>query len=88
MPFAWSSRDRLCPMRMVFDDIPNYPKYETVKYRRPRLRRTMLELQQSTRLENCRWVSRSPAGRLGEWPVFKYGRRKRSVSNGRREGEA
>jgi hypothetical protein len=75
MPYGWSSRNRLCPARMVEID-HSYPRYETVKYRRPQLRKmTRLELPQPSKVEELRWNSDSPPGRLGEWPVFKYGRR-------------
>lgn len=81
MTFAWSSRDRLCPMRMVYDDIPHYAKYEIKKEHRPRLRRwPKLGWHVSTKLELCRMGSSFPPGRLGEWPVFRYGRRKRSLT--------
>lgn len=77
MPYGWSSRDRLCPMRMVDCDHGS-PKYEMVKYRRPRLRKmTRLELPPRSPMDDCRFASTSPPGRLGQWPVFKYGRRVR-----------
>jgi len=77
MPYAWSSRDRLCPMRMVPLDW-SYPKYETVKYHRPRLRKmTRLEIGPRLRVQEIPFNSDYPPGRLGEWPVFRYGRRKR-----------
>lgn len=79
MPFAWSSRNRLCPVRMVDVDY-NEPKYEVAKYRRPRLRRlTKLDCVPYLRLPDRQMAYISPPGRLGEWPVFRYGRRKRSV---------
>jgi hypothetical protein len=78
MGYAWSSRSRLTPMRMVECD-HSYPKYDVIKYRRPRLRRmTRLGWHVSTKLETCHQASEYPAGRLGEWPVFKYGKRKAS----------
>lgn len=76
MGYAWSSRDRLAPMRMVACD-HHYPKYDIIKYRKPSLRKmTKLEIGPRLRVEECRFASDYPPGRLGEWPVFRYGRRK------------
>lgn len=75
MGYAWSSRHRLAPMRMVHDG-GGYPKYDIVKMERPRLRGYRKRLRPACKLPRLRWKHMVAAGRLGEWPVFKYGRRK------------
>lgn len=78
MSYAWSSRDRLAPMRMVPCD-QNEPKYEMEKYRMPRARRRHVRLgwHVCPLLPDRGEALRHPPGRLGEWPVFKYGKRKK-----------
>ena len=78
MGYAWSSRHRLAPMRMV-EDYDCYPKYEIVKYRKPRLRRmTKLDCVPRLKLPDRQIAHMFPPGRLGEWPVFRYGKRRAS----------
>jgi hypothetical protein len=71
-------------MRMVWDrDGRNHsePRYELRKYRRPQSRRfTMVSLcaDRHGRVAYHVWARRSFAGRLGEWPVYRYGVRKKA----------
>lgn len=72
--YAWSSRARLCPLRMVWlDDNYNDPVYELTKLHRRNMRRYPKQLQARTRVPNVRFRHRVAPGRLGEWPVFKHG---------------
>jgi hypothetical protein len=81
MTYAWASRDRLCPMRMVWPEHNyNWPKYEL-----RRLRITYSSLRAGTRLhgkpgskiERRREEHRRYVGRLGEQPHWRPDHRKR-----------
>lgn len=76
MGYAWCSRHRLAPMRMVPEN-GSYPKYEIVKMERPRLRAYRKRLRPARRLPRIQMLHMCAAGRLGQWPVFRYGKRAR-----------
>lgn len=84
--FYWASRDRLCPMRITWivdDGIYanfNEPKYVLRRERRRGLRKApkLSDEKPMSKIEWHRFQHQSAAGKLGEWPVFKWGRRKRT----------
>jgi hypothetical protein len=80
--YAWSSRDRLCPMRMTWmEHNYNEPEYEIVKYHKRRLRRwTKLDYAREGKIESHKFRIQRFAGRLGEWPLWiphKFTRKKK-----------
>lgn len=77
MGYAWCSRSRLTPMRMV-SEYEHYPKYDLVKMRRRQLLARTKFLRQEPRLDAIVWKKVESPGRLGQWPVFRYGRHKNS----------
>lgn len=80
MTYSWSSRDRLCPMRMVWLDY-NYhePCYEIKKLGRPHLRAyTRLDWIKENRIERHLWRRRAMAGRLGDWPNWRPDHQRRA----------
>lgn len=82
--YAWSSRGRLCPMRMVWFDRRCYlPKYELVRMARRRSLRAFVPCYSEPKVAYHRLLNRSSAGVLGDWPVHKYGRRKKNARDQR-----
>ena len=80
MTYSWASRDRLCPMRMVWLDY-NYgePIYEIKKLVRPFLRaETRVDRMSTSRIEFHSWRGARMAGRLGDWPLWRPDHRKRA----------
>ena len=78
MAYGWSARDQLCPMRMVYD-VPHDHLHDVVKWERRKLRRRpkLPFLRNAlSRVEEARQRHAFAAGRLGEWPVFRYRRRR------------
>ena len=79
MSYAWASRDRLCPMRMVSDH-----GYHDHLFELRRLEAACKSLRRNTRVpllrprmlrfERKRWQHSVAAGRLGEWPRSRFGR--------------
>lgn len=65
------------PMRMVYD-VPHDHLHDVIKLERPGLRRRpkLSFLRGQSRVEE-RQRHAFAAGRLGEWPVFRYGTRRR-----------
>lgn len=76
MPFAWSSRDRLTAMRMVPLD-HGYFKFEMIRWKRRSVKNwcRLDYMRKENRVDNDRENRRRFPGRIGLWPVFKYGRR-------------
>lgn len=73
MGFAWASRDRLCPMRMVDNLGHNYHCFEIARFKKRRRLRSYSGFLQAHRgrVEYKRWAHTVAAGRLGEWPRYR-----------------
>lgn len=78
--FCWSSRHRLCPMRIGWlERNYNEPKYELRRMTKRRLRaHTRVGKRGDSKMDYHRWRHTCAAGKLGEWPVYKFGRRRQS----------
>jgi hypothetical protein len=83
MTYAWSSRDRLCPMRMVWHE-RNYndPRFELrrLEHRMGRgksLARNRVERPSESRVEADRWSRRRFPGLTGEQPLQRKAKRRR-----------
>jgi hypothetical protein len=70
MTYAWSARDRLCPVRLVWHN-GNCPKFEIARSRKRSLRAYIrAQRPQESRIEADRWSRQRFAGLLGHWPLF------------------
>jgi hypothetical protein len=76
MPYGWSSRDRLCPHRMVpiLNDIPRFEMDRWMR-RRP-LRKLLFGTRASLRVADDREQRYMFPGKTGFWPAYRYGKRK------------
>jgi hypothetical protein len=74
MPFAWSQRDRLTPMRMI-EISHGYPKFEIARWERPCIRGRVIGLKRDNQVEHDRYNRRRFPGRTGMWPVFRQGQK-------------
>ncbi len=88
MGYAWASRDRLCPMRMVSNHGYHWHRFEIAQEEARRSLRGWLRLKESTenheyKFERKRWEHKIAPGRLGEWPIFRYEKRKNAEISGR-----
>lgn len=72
MGYGWSSRDRLCPMRMVDLRGHNYHRFEVKRMRRKRLRAwtRLPDGPREPKFELHRWKHTVAAGMLGRFPVM------------------
>ena len=77
--YAWNSRDRLCPPRMVwFKRNYHYPEFEIARMHKRRIRAyNRVERPAESRVKADRWNRQRFPGRTGEWPLNQKARRRK-----------
>jgi hypothetical protein len=76
VPYGWSSRDRLCPMRMVPWVGETGFKFELERWRKPSIRKRIGSTRAiANRVAEDRVRRRDYPGKIWEWPVYRYGKR-------------